>query len=60
MRFITFVEPDRRDINTIFSGTAKGRNVFRLHQFRSVDKLLSGLDTDIAVKFCVICDTLLF
>jgi len=60
MMVITFVEPAVRDINTIFSGTAKGRKGVRLRHLRSADKQLPGLDTGIAVTFCVICDRLLY
>jgi hypothetical protein len=39
---------------------AKRRRVFLLRHFRSADKQLSGLGTDIAVTCCVICYRLVF
>jgi len=37
-----------------------GRNEFRLRILSFSDKYLSGLDLNIAVTFCVICDWLLY
>ena len=54
------VEPAEGHIDSCFSDTAKRRNVSNLLHLRSADKQLPGLDTDIAVTFCVICDRLLF
>jgi len=55
-----FVEPARGHNNTRFSDTVGRLNEFCLRHFRCADKQISGLDSDIAVTFCVICDRLLF
>ena len=55
-----FVKPARGHIDTHYSDTAKRCNEFRLRNLRCDGKQLSGLDTDIVLNFCVICDRLLF
>jgi hypothetical protein len=53
-----FVELTRGHIDTSLSDSAKHRNEVGFF-FRSAVKQLSGLDTNIAVIFCMICDRLL-